>query len=44
MGINSCERNVILVLEAFEQALKKEGYPVKLGAGVEAAMETFSST
>jgi len=44
MGINSCERNVILVLEALEQALKKEGYPVKLGAGVEAAMETFSST
>jgi len=44
MGINSCERNVILVLEALEQALKREGHPVKLGAGVEAAMETFSST
>ena len=43
MGINSCERNVILVLEALEQALKKEGYPVKLSSGVEAAMETFSS-
>jgi len=42
MGINSRERNVILVLEALEQALKREGYPVKLGAGVEAAMETFS--
>jgi len=43
MGINSCERNVILVLEALERALKKEGYPVKLGAGVAAAMETLSS-
>jgi len=41
MGINSCERNVILVLEALEQALKREGYPVKLGSGVEAAMEVF---
>mgnify|MGYP000253420071 CR=1 FL=1 len=43
MGINSCERNVILVLEALEQALKKEGYPVKIGSGVAAAMEVFSS-
>jgi len=41
MGINSCERNVILVLEALEQALKSEGYPVELGFGVEAAMEVF---
>ena len=44
MGINSCERNVILVLEALERALKREGYPVKLGAGVSAAMESFSSS
>ncbi len=43
MGINSSERNVILVLEALERALKKEGYPVKLGSGVAAAMETLSS-
>lgn len=43
MGINSCERNVILVLEALEQVLKKEGYPVKLGSGVKAAMQTYSS-
>jgi len=43
MGINSCERNVILVLEALERALKKEGYPVKLGVGVAAAMENLSA-
>jgi len=44
MGINSSERNVILVLEALERALKKEGYPVKLGTGVAAAMESLSSS
>jgi len=44
MGINSCKRNVIIVLEALEQALKKEGYPVKLGTGVAAAMEVLSSS
>jgi len=43
MGINSSERNVILVLEALERALKKEGYPAKLGSGVAAAMDTLSS-
>ena len=43
MGMNSSERNVILVLEALERALKKEGYPAKLGSGVAAAMETLSS-
>jgi len=42
MGINSSERNVILVLEALERALKKEGYPAKLGSGVAAAMEALS--
>jgi len=44
MGINSSERNVILVLEALERALKKEGYPVKLGDGVSAAIETFAAS
>ena len=44
MGINSSERNVILVLEALERALKKEGYPVKLGDGVSAATETFAAS
>jgi len=43
MGINSSERNVILVLEALERALRKEGYPVKLGSGVAAAMEALFS-
>ena len=42
MGMNSSERNVILVLEALELALKREGYPVKLGTGVAAAMEALS--
>jgi len=44
MGINSNERNVILVLEALERALKGERYPVKLGSGVAAAIEALSST
>jgi alanine-glyoxylate transaminase/serine-glyoxylate transaminase/serine-pyruvate transaminase len=44
MGLNSTERNVILVLEAFERALKKEGYPLKLGIGVAAAMKSFSAS
>ena len=43
MGVNSSEKNVILVLEALERALKKEGYPLKLGSGVAAAMDTLSS-
>jgi len=42
MGMNSTERNVILVLEALERALRKEGYPVKLGDGVSAAMEKLA--
>ncbi|RJS74444.1 alanine--glyoxylate aminotransferase family protein [Candidatus Bathyarchaeota archaeon] len=42
MGINSSERNVILVLEALERVLKKEGFPVELGTGVGAAMSKLS--
>ncbi len=42
MGLNSSERNVVLVLEALERALKKEGYPVKLGSGVAAAIEAYT--
>jgi len=30
-------------LEAIERALKKEGYPIKLGSGVAAAMEALIS-
>nr|MDO8082217.1 alanine--glyoxylate aminotransferase family protein [Candidatus Freyarchaeota archaeon] len=41
MGINACERNVILVLEALERALRKEGFPTKAGEGPAAAMEVF---
>jgi len=44
MGMNSSERNVILVLEALERALKNEGYPIKLGDGVSAATETFAAS
>jgi len=42
MGINSNEKTVILVLEALERALKKEGYELSMGEGVRAAIEFFS--
>ena len=42
MGINSTERNVIVFLEALERVLKREGYPLKLGEGVSAAIEAFA--
>ena len=42
MGINSNEKTVILVLEALESALKKEGYELKKGEGVRAATEFFT--
>jgi alanine-glyoxylate transaminase/serine-glyoxylate transaminase/serine-pyruvate transaminase len=41
MGINACERNVILVLEALERALRKESFQAKPGEGLAAAMEVF---
>jgi alanine-glyoxylate transaminase/serine-glyoxylate transaminase/serine-pyruvate transaminase len=41
MGDNSNEKNIIIVLEALEHALKKEGYPIQNGSGVAAAMETL---
>jgi len=34
MGVNSNERSVILVLEALERALIKEGYSVKMGTSI----------
>jgi aspartate aminotransferase-like enzyme len=43
MGMNSNERNVIMVLEALECALAKEGFPLELGKGVGAAMEFYNS-
>jgi alanine-glyoxylate transaminase/serine-glyoxylate transaminase/serine-pyruvate transaminase len=41
MGMNANERSVILVLEALERALKKEGYPVNTGSSIAAAIETY---
>jgi alanine-glyoxylate transaminase/serine-glyoxylate transaminase/serine-pyruvate transaminase len=43
MGMNSNERSVVLVLEALERALKKEGYPVKIGSSIGAAIKTLSA-
>jgi alanine-glyoxylate transaminase/serine-glyoxylate transaminase/serine-pyruvate transaminase len=43
MGINSTGSNVILVLEALEYVLKKEGYIADLGSGVSAAMQKMFS-
>ena len=43
MGVNSSQRNVVLFLEAFERALKNEGYIYTLGAGVAAAEKSLSS-
>jgi alanine-glyoxylate transaminase/serine-glyoxylate transaminase/serine-pyruvate transaminase len=42
MGMNSSERNVILILNALEQSLNKEEYSFLLGTSIAAAMETFS--
>lgn len=44
IGLNSNEKNVILILEALTRALKAEGYPVKTEAGVYAAIEFYSSS
>ena len=43
MGMNSCERSVIMVLEALEYALAKEGFPLEHGKGFGAAMEFYKS-
>ncbi len=43
MGMNANERSVILVLEALERALKKEGYPVNMGSSIAAAIETYAT-
>jgi aspartate aminotransferase-like enzyme len=43
MGMNANERSVILVLEALERALKKEGYRVNMGSSIVAAIEALSS-
>ena len=43
MGINSTEKNVILLLEALERTLRKEGYH-KSNSGVGAAIDFYDST
>lgn len=41
MGLNSSRRNVILLLDALESALRMEGYSVKKGVGLEAALALY---
>ncbi|WP_439100952.1 pyridoxal-phosphate-dependent aminotransferase family protein [Congregibacter sp.] len=43
MGHASRERNVILCLNALENALKAEGYTLESGAGVQAAKDCYQS-
>ncbi len=43
MGINSDEKCVILLLEALERALLKEGWLGRLGEGVSAAINYYGS-
>jgi len=44
MEMNSMEKNVIMVLEALERALKMEGYAIKSGGGVGPAIDFYDST
>lgn len=44
MGRNSTEKNVILLLEALERTLRKEGYRNKPNSGVGAAIDFYDST
>jgi aspartate aminotransferase-like enzyme len=41
MGLNSSRRNVLLVLDALETALRKEGYEVRKGAALQAAVASY---
>jgi alanine-glyoxylate transaminase/serine-glyoxylate transaminase/serine-pyruvate transaminase len=41
MGLNSSRRNVLLVLDALENALRKEGYDVRKGAGLISAVASY---
>jgi alanine-glyoxylate transaminase/serine-glyoxylate transaminase/serine-pyruvate transaminase len=43
MGLNSSRRNVLLVLDALETALRKEGYGVRKGAGIQAAVASYDT-
>lgn len=42
MGMNSTERNVVLVLNALEHTFRKENFPLELGTSIAAAMKTLS--
>jgi len=42
MGVNANEQSIKLVLGALESALKKEGYPFKIGSSAAAAIESSS--
>ena len=42
MSLDDKERNKALSSEAIERALRKEGYPAKLGEGVSAAMQKIA--
>lgn len=39
MGLNSNRRNVILLVNALEQILKRNNFPVRIGAGADAALD-----
>ena len=41
MGLNSSRRNVLLVLDALETALRKEGYEARKGAALQAAVASY---
>ena len=39
MGLNSNQNNIILFVSALEQALKRNGFPVKTGQGISAVLD-----
>lgn len=39
MGMNSSQSNIVLILSAIEQILKRKGYSIKLGAGITVALD-----
>jgi alanine-glyoxylate transaminase/serine-glyoxylate transaminase/serine-pyruvate transaminase len=43
MGLNSSRRNVLLVLDALEAALRMEGHDVAKGAGLQAAVASYDA-
>ena len=43
MGLNSSRRNVLLVLDALETALRKEGYNARKGAALQAAVASYDA-